>query len=236
MLERVVVPDLQQAITQQVKRYIIENGLREGDKLPTEGELARTLGTSRTAIREALSGLEALGLIEVRHGSGRYVRSFNFSAILDNLAYSMLFDVHTFEEILDVRAELELAFLPRALTALTADDLAALRAILADMEDKSRTTGWSEMVMDDDILFHRILYQRVGNDLLLKLLEIFWTVHKNLRSRIPYETRDVPRYLQQHRALYDAIARRDLPLARQRLVEHFQGVREWIALEKAAQT
>lgn len=87
MFERVVVPDLQQAIQQQIKRYILDKRLREGDRLPSKEDPAHQLGSSRTAIREALSGLEALGLIEVRHGSGRYVRPFNFSAVLDNLAH-----------------------------------------------------------------------------------------------------------------------------------------------------
>jgi len=229
MFERVVVPDLQQAIQQQIKRYILDKGLREGDRLPTEEELAHQLGTSRTAIREALSGLEALGLIEVRHGSGRYVRPFNFSAILDNLAYSMLFDVHSFEEILDVRVELELAFLPRALATLNDDDLRMLRTILERMEQRGANGTFDEAMVEDDIVFHRTIYQRIGNDLLLKLLDVFWTVHKQLRSRFPYETQDVSRYLQQHRALYEAIAQRDIGLARQRLNDQFEGVRTWVA-------
>ena len=53
------------------------------------------------------------------------------------------------------------------------------------------------------------IYQRVGNELLLKLLEIFWTVHKNVRARVSHETQDVPRFVQDHRALYEAIAQGD---------------------------
>jgi DNA-binding FadR family transcriptional regulator len=234
-LERVTVPDLQQVIKQQIKRYIIENGLRVGDRLPTEEELARQLGASRAAIREALSGLEALGIIEVRHGSGRYVREFNFSAILDNLAYSMLFDVHTFEELLDIRQALEVSFLPRAIETITPESMAILRTLIIRMEEQGAGGEWDESMMDTDIAFHRTIYANVGNDLLLKLLDIFWTVHKNLRSRLPYRTENVPRYVQHHRLLFDAIERRDVALAQERLVIHFQGVREWITKEKEVQ-
>ncbi len=232
MIERVVIPDLQQFIKQQIKRYIIEANLRVGDRLPTEDELARLLGASRTAVREALSGLEALGIIEVRHGSGRYVREFNFSAILDNLAYSMLFEVHTFEEILDIRQALEIYFLPRAIAGLSASRLAEMSVLLKTMEEQGAGGVWDVRLMELDMAFHRALYAEAGNDLLLKLLDIFWTVHKDLKSRDPYVTRDVPRYLQQHRVLLEAIARRDVKLAQERLVAHFEGVRGWISLEK----
>ncbi len=232
MFERVVIPDLQQFIKQQIKRYILEANLRAGDRLPTEDVLARRLGASRTAVREALSGLEALGIIEVRHGSGRYVREFNFSAILDNLAYSMLFEVHTFEEMLDIRQALEVYFLPRAVAALFAGNLAVMSALLETMEEQGAGGVWDAGMMELDMAFHRTLYADAGNDLLLKLLDVFWTVHKDLKSRDPYETRDVPRYLRQHRALLEAIAGRDAERAQQCLVTHFEGVREWISLEE----
>lgn len=232
MLKRVVMPDLQQFIKQQIKRYIVEANLRVGDRLPTEDELARLLGASRTAVREALSGLEALGIIEVRHGSGRYVREFNFSAILDNLAYSMLFEVDTFEAILDVRQALEVYFLPGAVAALSPDKLTEMSQLLQTMEAQGVSRGWDTRLLELDMAFHRALYTDIGNDLLLKLLDVFWTVHKDLRSRKPYETKDVPGYLKQHRALLEAIAQHDVPLAQQRLVAHFEGVREWISQEK----
>ncbi len=232
MFERVVMPDLQEFIKQQIKRYIIEANLRVGDRLPTEDQLAGMLGASRTAVREALRGLEALGIIEVRHGSGRYVREFNFSAILDNLAYSMLFEVDTFEEILEVRQALEIHFLPGAVAALSPAKLAEMSALLQTMEEQGAGGIWNTRLLELDTAFHRALYADAGNDLLLKLLDVFWTVHKDLRSRKPYATRDVPRYLQQHRALLEAIAQGDIPLAEQRLVAHFEGVRDWISREK----
>jgi DNA-binding FadR family transcriptional regulator len=232
VIERAVVPDLQQFIKRQIKLYIIDGGLRAGDRLPTEDELAGRLGVSRTVVREALSGLEALGIIEVRHGLGRYVREFNFSAILDNLAYSMLFDVHTFEEILDIRQALETAFLPRAIAALSTERLSAMEETLREMERRGAGGVWDVRMMELDMKFHAILYADVGNDLLLKLLDIFWTVHKDLRSHAPYETKDVPGYLRQHRALWEAIAQKNPELAQERLRTHFAGVREWISLEK----
>ena len=234
MLDPVEMPDLQEVVRQRIKEFILESGLREGDRLPSEEELGGRLAVSRTALREVLRGLEALGIISSRRGSGRYVRKFNFEAILDNLAYSLFYDVHTFEELLDVRQKLEEGFLEEAIEALTDGTLAELRTILDGMEAKVAKGVTGETLWAEDIAFHRTLYQPTGNTLLLKLLEIFWNVQKNLHSHLPYETDNPEQYLRQHQALAAALEARDVELARFRLVEHFEGVRRWIAREKNA--
>ncbi|GAH35252.1 unnamed protein product [marine sediment metagenome] len=61
------------------------------------------MGISRTAIREALKRLETLGIIEVRPGVGRFVREFNFEAILKGLPYNLEMDIKNFREVLEVR-------------------------------------------------------------------------------------------------------------------------------------
>ncbi len=62
-----------QEIRNRLKRYIIQNKLRPGDKLPTEEALSNSLGVSRPAVREALRSMEALVIIEARQGYGRVV-------------------------------------------------------------------------------------------------------------------------------------------------------------------
>ncbi|MGH3449593.1 MAG: FadR/GntR family transcriptional regulator, partial [Haloechinothrix sp.] len=57
----------------RIRRYIVESALQPGDRLPSEAELAATLGSSRVVIREALGMLEALGVLEARVGSGWFV-------------------------------------------------------------------------------------------------------------------------------------------------------------------
>ncbi|MBD3308068.1 GntR family transcriptional regulator, partial [candidate division KSB3 bacterium] len=95
--------DLQHVVQEQLKSYILHSGLKSGDLLPTEKNLAEKFGISRTAIREALRGLETLGIIEVRHGVGRFLREFNFEAILNNLPYSLEVDIKNFREVLEIR-------------------------------------------------------------------------------------------------------------------------------------
>ncbi len=235
MLRPPRVQTLQEAVIKQLKEYILAAGLRAGDRLPTEEELARHLGVSRTAIREALRALEALGIITVRHGSGRYVQDFSFQPILDNLAYSIFYDVHTFEELLDVRAKLEAGFLEDAIEHMTQETIEKLRSIVKRMQDMIDHNVPKEALLEEDISFHRTLYENVYNSLFIKLLDIFWHVQKQLRSRVSHEAEDRSLFVKQHAALVDALEARDVALARERLMAHFQGVRAWIEKEKWAE-
>src|SRR5215218_1267208 len=63
-----------------IRRYIVERGLRPGDRLPSEAELAAALGNSRLIVREALRALDAVGILESRAGSGWFVRPFDVAA------------------------------------------------------------------------------------------------------------------------------------------------------------
>lgn len=112
-LEAIKKESLSSQARESLKLFFVKNRLKGGDPIPTEHELASALDISRTAIREALKSLESLGIIEVRPGVGRFLKSFNFDAILANLSYGIDMDVKDFKDILDVRIALETAFLER---------------------------------------------------------------------------------------------------------------------------
>ncbi|MFA5851690.1 MAG: GntR family transcriptional regulator, partial [Spirochaetales bacterium] len=112
-LESIEKQNLSSLVKENLKLYFIKNGLKSGDSIPTEHELAARLNVSRTAVREALKSLEALGIIEVRPGIGRFLKPFNFDAILENLSYGIDMDSNDFADILDVRISLEGVFLER---------------------------------------------------------------------------------------------------------------------------
>lgn len=73
-LQNLKTQNLQQLVQKEIKRYIINSDLKSGSSIPTEKVFAEKLGISRTAIREGLKSLETLGIIEVKHGIGRFIR------------------------------------------------------------------------------------------------------------------------------------------------------------------
>src|SRR2546422_28586 len=98
---------LHEAVQEELKRYIAENSLRPGDPLPSESELARQLGVGRNSVREAVKSLEAVGILEVRVGSGLFVAELTLDPVLDYLAYVTLMDLKRLADVRDIRMYLE---------------------------------------------------------------------------------------------------------------------------------
>jgi DNA-binding FadR family transcriptional regulator len=216
---------LYRSVQDSVKRYIVERGLAAGDALPPETHLARDLGISRNSVREAVKALESLGVLEVRPGKGLYVRSFSLDPILDNLAYSILSDRNSIEELMEVRRYLEVSLLPRAIPALTPDKLAALRRLVQGMAEKAAR---GKAFPEEDRLFHRTLAEATGNTLLVKLLDVFWTVFSRLRDT-SITVNPAPEHTRRtHARVLEAIEAHDVPAAQAAMVESFGDLEERI--------
>ena len=74
--------NLSQIAAESIKEYIFENDLKAGDKLPTEVELMKTLGVSRSTIREAIKQIQMFGVLDVKPGQGAVIKEFDHDADL----------------------------------------------------------------------------------------------------------------------------------------------------------
>jgi len=210
---------------ERIKSYILGHGLRAGDPLPAEGSLARDLGISRTSVREAVKALESVGILETRPGVGLFVRPFTFDPIVANLEYSLLFDHHTLAELLAVRTQLEAGFIEAAAAQVSPDQLRVLRSLVDRMGERAALSAGPGDFKEEDRAFHRTLYIGLGNQLLLKMLDVFWTVYRRLRDQAHVEAIDNVRTWENHRRIVEALEQRDGPAARQAILEHFGGIR-----------
>ena len=75
------------ALQTRIMDLILDRGLDVGDAMPTESELSAELGVGRNTVRESLKVLQALGVIEIRHGFGMFVAPNNFSALVSGLTF-----------------------------------------------------------------------------------------------------------------------------------------------------
>ena len=222
-IQPIQMPSVHVEIQNRLKEYIIANNLQPDDPLPSEPQLANQLGVSRAVVREALRSLEALGVIYSRRGAGRYVSQFNLNPILQNLSYGMLFDVEDLQEIIAVRERLEVGFIADAISAMDEDTLDQMRQTLERMKKKMHT---DEDFLEDDLTFHRFLYQVTGNRLLIKLLDIFREVYQNLHNQSLGVARSLEVELRNHQQILQAIEAGDAKLAQQRLANHFDGIKD----------
>lgn len=214
-------PVLNRAIQDQIKRYITENGLRAGDPLPPETQLASTFGVSRGSVREAIKALESLGIVEVRHGYGVFVREFNFDSVLELLSYGLVFDRSRISEILQIRKWLEAAAIGEATERMTEPQIREIETILDRWEVKAAK---GEPTAEEDRAFHRMLYGPLGNQSLISLLDIFWIVYHAVPIRTITTDLQPTTTVQDHRDIIEAVRRRDVALARQRVLDHFRNI------------
>ena len=213
-------PALSEAIRDYLKQYILDQGLGAGDALPTEAQLAQDLGVARTSVREAIKALESLGIVEVRHGEGLYVREYNFDPVLETLSYGIRFDARTLLELLQLRSWLEGAVIVEAVDRMSADDIRRLEDIIRRWS-RAIQTGEStvELARELDEGFHRSLYTCLKNNMLMKLIEVFWVAFAEFIG--PYRA-EPSIDLAEHVAILEAVKAKDRLRARQAVLANIR--------------
>jgi DNA-binding FadR family transcriptional regulator len=232
-LQPIVDIKLSDAIQQRLKEYISRNQLQPGDKLPTEEKLAKSLGVSRTAVREALGGLETLGIVEVRQGFGRVVREFSFDAILKELSYGFAFHDHTVLQMLAIRKALDAYFIEEAIANVTGQDLETLTAIVQRMVENGAS---HHEFTKADHAFHALIFQCAKNPLALQLFEITWNLRLNALDQQAARAELPPGTAHEHIAILAAIKQCDAAKARELLLAHHWNIEQRFQRQIAART
>jgi len=222
-LHPIVRPSMNDLIGDRLREYIIQNRNKPGDRLPAEEALAQRLGISRSAVREALRGLEAIGLVEARQGVGWVVCEFSFKPILKNLSFGLSFRRHDILQLIEIRKALDTHFLDATIRNLTDDDIAALSVLTARMKERSAA---QLSISDEDYQFHRLLHQRSDNPLALELFEIYWAVLYAAVDRDRVYIERPPGTAQEHANILAAIKQRDVVRARALMLDHYKNVEE----------
>ena len=145
------------AATEAISSQILHGELTAGDRLPTERELVEQLGVSRTVLREALSSLEALGLLETRGTRGRFVAAGGSSERSRTLVGAWLHQ-HAREilEVDEIRSVLE-AHAIRSMSRWDAIDAAQEAGAAARLQAEALERGDPVAAADGDAAFHRTL-------------------------------------------------------------------------------
>lgn len=157
-------------VAQQIVDLIRAGVFKVGDKLPPEAELAKRMGVSRPSIREALSALAAVGLIEAKPGSGNFVRNGRLSAEeIGGQAIFILESEASCLEIMEARQLLEPPIASLAARNRTEQDIERLKAIRIEMDALAKQ-GDFDPYLDSDKRFHLALVEATGNLLILNVL------------------------------------------------------------------
>lgn len=115
----------------KIKSLIIKQNLKSGDLMPTENELIEQLGVSRSSLREAIKSLEALHILDIRHGVGTFVSESSLVPMIRGLSFHTQLNLHNDHNqlinILDIREILEYGFAPMVLGKISQEQTALLQ-------------------------------------------------------------------------------------------------------------
>jgi len=215
-----------QAVTKQLEQRISKE-LKPGDLLPPERELVRTLGVSRSSVREAIRSLELMGLLDPRQGVGTVVCSPPVTPA-DSLANALLEKRKAVAELLDVRLMIEPPLAARAALHRSQDDLAEMEEILARQEAK---VGRDELGIEEDSEFHYSIALASNNSAILKVVDVLMDLLRGTRERALQVEGRQEKSLAGHRCILAALKRGDAAAAEAAMRRHLQEV-EKIVLKK----
>lgn len=214
------------AIARALIRYIAENGLEGGDRLPSERELVKMIGASRLPLREAVSVLKGLGIVEARHGKGIFVKELDpatvFCMLSPLLKVQAGIDLH---HLFEARIVLETGVAALAAEHRTNENMAVLESELEAMRASIRKRP--DYVAHDKA-FHQELARATGNPVfcvfLASLTDLLAELHERYRDKIEFRQAA----LCEHEQILDAVGRRDAPAAREAIRRHLTNALERI--------
>jgi GntR family transcriptional regulator, transcriptional repressor for pyruvate dehydrogenase complex len=194
----------------QVARRLLDEvragGHRAGSRLPSERRLAESLGVGRSAIREAIAVLEVLGLVEVRVGSGTYVRGTISDLLPQAIEWGLMLGERHTRDLVETRRHLEAVTARLAAQRATDADVARLRERL----DRMRATADSVAGFTEaDVDFHLEVARIAGNTVLRDILHSVRALLRVWIQRAVGADGDTSATLAEHVAVFEAIERRD---------------------------
>ena len=210
-------------VEDSIIEYIRQNNLAFGDSLPNEIELAKSLGVARSVLREALSRLKMLGLIESRSRRGMILKEPSMFEPIKKVIKMNLMGHQTIVDLLNLRIALELGMVDdvfRNLSDRNIEDLVRIVNVEAILTD-------NEYEHQSEYNFHVKLYQITGNQSILLFQDIIHPVIEFAKKKFEHSFRPINKKLKEnglvvtHADLLEFIKKRDREGFKRALGNHF---------------
>jgi GntR family transcriptional repressor for pyruvate dehydrogenase complex len=216
MPEAIERRNLSEVVAERIRQYIIDNGLKAGDRLPTEQELSDRFGVSRVSTREATKALGFLGIIDAAPRRGLVVGRIDMKRLTSYLSFHLAISDFPRQQLLDARIVIETGALAHAMRRMAEEPelYGRLTEATAAVEAAPDLDGR----IAADAAFHRALLDASGVSPLMAfhdLLTIFFDRFRRSLASGDWETG-----FRQHRQIIDALRAGDLTLACDVLTRH----------------
>jgi len=201
LLEEIQIHGVSDAVSEQILRLISSGALKPGDALPPQRQLALQLGVSLSSLREALRGLAAVGVIEIKRGCGTYVCDHAAAALVKRFDWALLLQEDETRELFEARRVIEVSVAGYAAERASAEQIERLQALGSAMMDRWKARDLHGLEQQD-LCFHLAIAEAAGNSFLLHLAQSLYAVVERFISIVPHTQQG----LQNHLRILDAIA------------------------------
>jgi len=225
--KRIRTKKIYEEVADSLINMIKQGLLKPGDKLDSVEKLAEKFGVGRSAVREALSGLRSMGLVEMKQGEGTYVAEFEPAKFKLPVSTAFLMKTKHIKELYEVRKILEAGTAEIAALKHEDFDLEEIKNALNKMET-ANAYGDEEVAASADAEFHMAIAKASQNNLLINLMgsvsELINETIKDARQvLLCFENRS-DKLLNEHKEIFEAIKKRDEVNARKAMYKHLEGV------------
>lgn len=210
---------LSDQVASAIQAEIGASRLAEGDKLPTEAMLVKQFAVSRTVVREAVSRLKSLGLVETRQGSGTFVKAAGFSPLQFDAGSAV--SRRAVIQMVEVRRALEAEVAALAAQRRSPQDVKNIQRAALALDGAVKAGGDG---VDEDVALHRAIADAAQNQFLISTLDYLRQFLRGAtRVTRANEARraDFAQQVQlEHQAIIEAIAQGDAAKARKTAARH----------------
>jgi DNA-binding FadR family transcriptional regulator len=211
---------------EHIQQLVQRGELKPGDRLPSERELARRLGVSRSTLREAIRALVVMNILVPRHGDGTYVSSLEPELLSAPFAFALDTQPALQAHLFEARRVLETACARLAATRISDEQLAELDDLAATVDSDP------DALIDRDVELHTAIAHASGNPILLALMGSIGTLALESRRASAVLPGQAARSRRDHRAIIAALRRRDPDAAAAAMEHHLTSVER--AVHRAA--
>ena len=201
---------------------LLAGDLKAGDRLLAERELALALSVSRPVLREALRSLAILGLVDIQHGRGTFVRSADASVLGQALTLCLAPEPNILDDVLQARIAIECQAIRLACERASERDLQAIASTLDKLVD---SLDDPERGGEADYAFHLAIVRASGSPSLMKIYDaispLLMRSHIERRRDTFREPAITSGLVDAHRSVFLSLAHRDPDAAERDLRDHF---------------
>jgi DNA-binding FadR family transcriptional regulator len=215
---------LSEIVADRIRDHIIEHSLGEGDRLPTEHEMAALFGVSRSSVREATKALGFLGIIRSAPRRGLTVGHVDMKRVTDYLGFHFALSDYPKDQLLRTRIVLEKGAMCGLMERMAADPAAYER--IAAIADEMEGVSDVDAFIKGDAAFHRALLEYSGIEPLVAFGDILGIFFMRFRTEVASAKHGWAEGVRMHRSLLDMLRSGNLAEAErllERHLEHYRG-------------